>query len=183
MLTQDISSHEPRSVRLITVDVVQRFREQWNRSIEKSTDVFSLEIPFPEDFIRSGRRKFIGIIGFRVIWSNSLPAVGDGVNLYPDECINIPNDTISADDFKANLKLTQPPHISLHASFVQDSYNDNQLICFNSEYLIENRKYEIYTNQRSFKIWFVDLINRVRMSLRSICDRHSSIIIQYILYY
>ena len=61
MLTQDIDSQEPRTTRLMTVDVVQRFREEWNRS-KGTINQYYLDIPFPEEFVRSPHQKYIRIL-------------------------------------------------------------------------------------------------------------------------
>ena len=189
MLTQDLNSYEKRTTRLMTVDVVQRFREAWNR-FNGNIDNYSLEIPFPEDFVRSGREKYLKLIKFKIMWANatakeiaaSIYKKNDDV--FYDSTINLQFDSNQTNDLTTKIDGRNPPHITLHASFVQEDDNDNQLVCFNDSMpASQGLKYKIHTTTQSFKVWFVDYFQRKKMSLLSISKVYGAIIIQFELDY
>ena len=96
---------------------------------------------------------------------------------YPED-YNAMNDFLEADE-----KLV-PIYVALAGSFVQDTNNDEQIVAmFNSKAPNYIRTYEQYTNQKSFRIWIYDMLERVKMNLAMLASQYCSVLLELELVY
>ena len=97
----------------------------------------SLTVKFPEEFVRSPRRKFVKVLSFKFIQKR------------PDTSTKT-----NAIVMDPNLIYSAPSFYGLHADFVQDfqRLNLDNYICNSNELLNEPLCYEQYTTKPTFRL-------------------------------
>ena len=198
--SRDINSTKEMETKHLLIDVIERWREYYNRDWHVHS-VCELEIPYPEEFIRSPNRKFVRVISTKfvirkpqeeMVWNESAGRYESLGNLEsPFREIEthftlkvFPEDTDENNDFTSIGTKIVPKEMAIAASFVQDTTNDHQIICLCNE-SVNNyiRTYEQHTTQRSFHIWIYDMLERVKMNLGFLCDQYTAILLELELVY
>lgn len=182
--SRDITTKKEEEVCHMTLDIISRFRDSYNKN--NSVNQYKVEIPLPEEFIRSPRAKYISVVGFTICFttynSTKTKFYDTTSDTFNTASINLALDGTLADDI-SGMKAIVPPHVALCASFVQEANNDNQIVCFNNDTLTSPKRYEIHTTQRSITVWFADMFQRKILNLFSLSKIYSAIVIQYTLEY
>ena len=83
-----------------------------------------------------------------------------------------------ADDLARDDSVVEPYHLAIGSSFVQDTLNDEKLYGLCNPRGSYIRTYEQHTTERSFKIWIVDLLYRVKMNLKNLAKQNASVFIE-----
>ena len=122
-----------------------------------------LEVPFPEEFVRSDNQRFVKGLSVRAI---QLRKIWSGQVYTPEEMMEkekLIQPRIASDaELKADGSYVRdwteylPDLYTLHASFVHDDYNDNHTVAWLNEPLTAPRVYEQFQKERSFRLWVVD---------------------------
>ena len=190
--SRDINSSKEVETQHMFIDVIERYREQYNNSWQKlgRADQFELVIPYPEEFVRSPNRKFVRVVSTRFIIQKPVYDENSNDLILPMQpylmmtTLDYPEDYNSMNDFlEADEKLV-PIYVALAGSFVQDTNNDEQIVAmFNSKAPNYIRTYEQYTNQNSFRIWIYDLLERVKMNLAMLASQYCSVLLELELVY
>ena len=217
IVSRDINATKELESRAFTVEVIPMFRRYYNslvydnpafnpepedpeepepeevvppRIVPDPNDdrFFYLDIPFPEEFIRSPLKKFVRFLGCSFLMKtyeddneqdearmNLMDK--DGVFFKP-EAINIINDKYNEDDFDTDFSIRESPHINVHCNIAQHStlMNDS-FVCQANNYnpLLTSSTFEVHTTQRSFRVWFVDEIERKILNLYTVAKNLSAI--------
>ena len=150
--------------------------------------LFFLEIPYPEEFIRSPLQKFVRVLGCSYIvktysdlsyQKEKLKEIFDWKEgTFKLAGMDISKDTNLENDTDRRYTLMQTPHVSLHSSIAQDStlVNDSFVCKVNNVNPFTSAStFEVHTTHRSFKIWFVDETELKILSLFTISRQLSSI--------
>ena len=192
IVSRDINStKETESIHML-IDVIGRYREEFNKN-EGDVSRYELEIPYPEEFIQSPNTKYVRVISTSILFKGlaadepfwNVEENGDGDIVFEGYTLNhFPDDILAQNNFTADYNTQQPYHLAIGSTFIQDTTNDNQLIGIcnpdSTQYL---RTYEQHTTQKSFKIWIVDLLQRVKMNLYQFAKKKASILLELELVY
>ena len=128
MISHDPTARKDREFRPYTLDITSRVKD--GRYLNPDGTVLTLE--FPDEFIKSPRRKFVYVFGFRYLYCQN-----------PEK----------------PQKVQIPPIVGFHSSIVQDQENDEQFICWNDQHLAKPKLYEQYSSERYFRVWFKNEFN------------------------
>ena len=201
--SRDINSCKEVETQHMFIDVIERYREQFNNIWAKQgryDNGFEVEIPYPEEFVRSPNRKFVRVVSTRFIiqkpvyaeeWDAEQQAYTRTANLEtPMQEYTLmtrkdyPADNDASNDFlEADEKLV-PIYVALAGSFVQDTNNDEQIVCImNAKAPNYIRTYEQHTTQKSLKVWIYDMLERVKMNLAMLASQYCSVLLELELVY
>ena len=211
IVSRDLNATKEPEVRAFTVDVIPLFRRFYNSIVvanpeyeanphlapednprycvlDNSDDrLYYLDIPYPEEFIRSPLRKFVRVLGCmcqmktynnpndQIVQENLFYNKDEGT--FVSEALDIVKDVSVDDDFKP-CSVIEMTHLSLHSSIAQDSsISNDSFICRINNYnpLMTSSLFEVYTTHRTFRIWFVDDTELKILNLFSIAKKLSSI--------
>lgn len=217
IVSRDINATKELEARAFTVEVIPMFRRYYNSLVydnpnynaedsdseepEPEEDVpkkiapdfndarfFYLDIPFPEEFIRSPLKKFVRFLGcsFHLKTYEDENKQDEALERFWDEdtlsfkleAINITNDLYEVDDFDTDFEIRESPHINVHCNLAQNStlMNDS-FVCQANNYnpLLTSSTFEVHTTQRSFRVWFVDEVERKILNLYTVAKKLSAI--------
>ena len=135
------------------------------KNVMYSTSRRELEIPFPEEFVRSTNRRFVNVISVRTVqlqreyrravWEEKN---GENVRFTLDR---INKDKIALDNWVEYL----PDIYTLHCSFVHDEFNDERTVAWLNEPLTAPHRYEQFQTERSFRLWIENSADGTRVEL------------------
>ena len=222
--SRDINSTQEPQTRHMLIDVVGRHRLAYNQQLyNRGVDGnFEVEIPYPEEFVRSPNPKFVRVISTSIhikptyeriynettgVWDLNYeyeynpttqqqeptkprlkkPFYEESENtIWPFNHYilqDFPNDPRTSNDFETIDTINEHTHLAVAASFVQDSFNDDQIVGLSNPSLNYFPTYEQHTTERSFRVWILDCVKRNKISLTSFAGNLSSIILELELVY
>ena len=151
MSTEEKIIEEPKYSKLLSIDMKnlalaaqEAEKNKTDSECYYDTKSKSLTVKFPEEFVRSQRRKFVKLLSFKMILKYE-----DGTT-----------DSGSLNPVAHNINVT-PDYYGLHADFDQDfeKLNLTNYICNSNEILNQPLTYEQYTTKPTFRLQIVDEVD------------------------